>query len=212
MASLDALSPHQLNLQGSFAPMGQQALQAMQQVQMAQLQQLQQLGMHSAVEIVQGSMERFHDFAFGETARKIEAIRNKAGALFMANEIMPITEVGVMQNAPLDMVQYIMAVPEIAQMHNNGELNGYSGRWDNPQPNYFAEDNHAYRNMMNGMIQRVEEDDSVYHKATTFVEPIKHQHELTFRNRTDIHQTMLNVISMVENGVVDPTSENNDLI
>lgn len=208
MSVFSALAAHNRAIAAGFTPIHSQVVSHLQQQQAHNMQQLQSMGVQGAVDFMRQSMERFNDFAFGEAARKIEALRNKAGNLFQENRITAIHDIGDMQNAPDIMIDYIMAVPEVRDAYAQGLINGYEGRYQDIQPLYAARDHVLYRQMVNGMMESYTD----YHGATTYRESYSHDRELNFEERCRIRQTAQSIADMVIHGVCDPTDEWNNLM
>lgn len=209
MSAFDAYRKHSQTMQASFAAPNPLALQGIYQ---AQVDMLQQLGNTQFAQIASESIERLKDFSFGECARRMEALRNKATALFSDNRIRLITDVGELQQAPEAMIPYIMAIPEVYEMYLNGELEGYEDKFIDIQPGAIGVDNFHYRQMTHGIVQ------TIHHPkhgemtgATTYHELHQPENPLDVQARMNLEITRKAILHSLE-GERDPTSPWNNLI
>lgn len=208
MSAFDAMRRHSQTMQASFAAPNPMALQGIYQQQMAMVEQL---GSSPLAQMAQAAVSKLHDFAFGETARRLEALRNKASALFDEDRISLIDDIGTIQQAPASMIPYIMAIPEVYEMYMNEELEGYGDDFIDIQPGAIGVDSFNYRTMTSGIVQQVEGEKGPYSSSTTFFELHQSDNPLSVQARMNIDVTRKAVLAMLE-GERDPTSPWNNLL
>ena len=126
---------------------------------------------------------------------------NRVNNAFVRNDIHYISDIDRLQNAPLIMQRYVMAMPEIRQMYQEQRCDGYSDTYRDMHPGDIGETHYDYRRVMNGMV--VDEDGT--DKVSFYLDDIiEGDRELLHSEQSDILKTWEVVADLIKFGK-DPT-------
>lgn len=137
-----------------------------------------------------------------------EAVIRQTSAIFDPNAIRPCLTIADLQTAKPIMQRWIMACPEIRTMYHNGQLEGYNGSYEDPQPNLVGADQYEYRRATSGMIAQTNSDnDEQGWSATTYFEKLlEGDQPLTHLEKVDIGITWAACMAHIRTQQYDPTS------
>lgn len=141
-----------------------------------------------------------------------EGIFNQASHMMDPNMVRPLHTVSEMQAARPIMQRWIMANPEIRQMHIDNKVEGYHESYINTQPGLVGVQHYDYRRATNSMftfVPRADETstDPQLWQATTYVEALlEGDRELSHYEKKDIGITWDALMHAMSNQSFDPTS------
>jgi hypothetical protein len=145
-----------------------------------------------------------------QAMRIMRAAGRKINSLWEQDDIRRLTTIGELQHAQPVMQRWIMAEPEIRSLYQQQRLDGYSDTYIDMHPGAIGEDHYDYRRVMNGMIVDNKADDGW--SATTYIEELAEEQELTLEEQVEIIDTWHLAKRMIREGREDPTSKfNSDL-
>jgi len=158
---------------------------------------------------LQQFQERVKSSGFYDIYRKAEAIINKVSAVGQPDAIRYLQRTGEIQNAPQQMVRWVMAQPTLRQLYHDNSIEGYGDRYADMHPGAIGKDHYDYRRATDGMVVKHEDQYQVVNYYEKIVEDDK---PLLTPEKVSILRTWDMIDSSLENSPVDPTSEWNDLI
>ena len=121
--------------------------------------------------------------------------------IFVQNDIHYIGSMEEIQNAPLIMQRYIMAMPELRQLYHNQLCDGYSNTYVDNNPGDIGETHYDYRRVMNGIVVSDEYED----KVTFYLdELLEGDRELFLSEQSNIKHTWEIVAQLIKYDI-DPT-------
>lgn len=152
-----------------------------------------------------GVRETWERFNGSEALRRARAVKRKVqDALFMRNEIQPMSTLGQLQNANLLMQNWIMSEPTVRKAFHMQRCDGFSSTYIDPNPGCIGEDDYNYRQVMQGIVTDTEDGGW---KVTVFFDDVKEGGKpLDIEEQSDILVTWDAVKTFLERGKEDPTS------
>ena len=155
------------------------------------------------IETSQQIYERVNDSNVLRTARA--AIR-MAGGMFHPNEIVELTTLQELRFAQPIMQRYIMAEPNLRELYNKQQCDGYSDSYANIDPGCIKEDHYDYRRVMHGIIvDKVDEEGNDTWSATQYYQENRGDDiELPFDEQVAILQTW-DIVKLFVNAGADPS-------
>lgn len=211
MSVIDGLLPQNMRMSAGFVAAAPRVQQALRQHQNQMFEKAASLNIPGVTEFLSRSKAAFEDYNFGDTARKLDAMRNQLTSMFDEDRIVPVVELSDMQVIANSSLEYVMSVPIVQELYAAGEIHGYGDRYSDPQPMYTGMDNFYQRTAHSTMFQTEElEEGGTITKATTYSESMTPPTALNFHSRCALKQTMESVVRMIEEGVNDPTDEWNN--
>lgn len=145
--------------------------------------------------------------------RAIRAVGRSIRSLWQLDEIRPLTDIGLLQHAPLCMQRYIMAQPQARSLFHQQRLDGYSDTYVDLHPGAIGEEHYDYRRVMDGMVVVQETPDAEgnfdYTATTYFDELLPDDIELSLDEQMDVIESWQHLQSYLERGKEDPTSKFN---
>ena len=164
----------------------------------------------SSKEIVDRFRRDFSEATSGHVSRAAQAVRNRVLGYFQDDSIRYLSSVGQIQNAPNKMVRWVMAHPGIRDYYHQGSVMGYGDRYEDVARDVSGPRHYDYRRVTNGMIIK---NESGAYSATTYAERLHGSDiDLNVSQQSAILRTWMVLDEALEDGVIDPTSEWNDLI
>lgn len=148
----------------------------------------------------------FNEFNGSEAMRRARAAVRKVGSLFQRNEVVELTEIGRIQNAPQVMQRFIMAEPTVRRAFHAQRIDGYSDSYVDIHKQDIGITHPDYRKVISGVMM----DDDEYDTKTTLCfdddgddldDP-----PLAIDQKADILSTWDATRHLLELGDEDPTS------
>lgn len=153
---------------------------------------------------------RFGELTNGKMARAATALRNRVAGYFQEDAVRYLSTVGQIQNAPQQMVRWVMAHPGMRTLYQQDSIVGYGERYIDVDPGGVGKGHYDYRRATNGML--LKNDDGVY-QATSYADKIlPDEVGLSVVEQASIIRTWAVLDEALEEGVSDPSSEWNDMI
>ena len=152
---------------------------------------------------------------FMESARDVYAKINSSEAVMLArsairaaqgifhpNQIVPLMTINDLQMAKPVMQRWVMACPDIRELHLKQQCAGYGDTYVDIDPGKIRDEHYDYRRVMDGAI--IEDGDDWY--CRTYAEDLfPGDRELDVGERQDILKTWDLVSMFVHKGEEDPT-------
>ena len=155
---------------------------------------------------LQRGRELFEKYNGSEAIRMAKAAIRHVQHAFQTDSIRQLKNIGELQQAPMTMMRWIMACPEVRQLYHLQRLDGYSHIYQDTQPNVVGERHYDYRQVMNGVMQPSDEEDAEYMFVNYFEAGESDDAELELKEQVDIISTWDLIKSMLAPGKEDPTS------
>ncbi|QXO10219.1 hypothetical protein pEaSNUABM37_00260 [Erwinia phage pEa_SNUABM_37] len=134
-----------------------------------------------------------------------EALIRQTTHMFDPNAIRPLMSLAELQTAKPTMQRWIMAMPEVREMFQNNQIDGYSASYEDAQPGTIGVSHYDWRRATNSMVAFVPETDDW--SSTTFVEELAEgDRELSFGEKADITITWGQCLHQMHTQQYDPTS------
>jgi hypothetical protein len=102
-------------------------------------------------------MDRYKDFTNSNAIRYAEALKFKIGTLWEEDLIRPLGSIGKIQQAPSVMQKYIMAMPRLRELHQNGGLSAYQDSYVDNYPGTIGNSHYDYRRVTDTIIMKTKE-------------------------------------------------------
>ncbi len=149
--------------------------------------------------------KRFDSSAAIRTARA--AVR-RVSNMWQMEGIAPLTTIGQLQNASIEMQRWVMAEPNVRKRYINQECDGYSATYAPIDRTDIAERHYDYRRVVNGVY--IDQPDGDY-AATTWDEELNADDgDLDLSEQIDILETWAHVRAHILRRRDDPTSRENN--
>jgi len=148
---------------------------------------------------------QYQAFVDSTIGNRAAAIKNMVNAMWQDDSIRPLTDWGEVQNAPLQMVPYLMANPTVRELYHADRIEGYGDRYLDKYPDSIGRDHYTYRRVTNGMVQ------SDGHWNEYYEQLHKDDVILNLIEKTAILSSWETMDDMVDDGL-DPTNPWNDPI
>lgn len=113
--------------------------------------------------------------------------------------------IGELQQAPVVMIPFIMACPEVRELYHKQGCDGYGELYTDNQPGVVGEEHVDYQRVMDGIF--VEQADGT-HVSTTYLD-LEESLQLPFNNQVDVGITWDAVKRHLAAKKEDPTSRYN---
>lgn len=134
-----------------------------------------------------------------------EALMRQTTHMFDPNAVRPLTTLAELQTAKPVMQRWIMAMPEVREMYQNNQIDGYSATYEDAQPGTIGVSHYDYRRATNSMVDLNQETGDW--QSTTFVEEMaEHDRELSFHEKVDVKVTWGECLRQMQTQAYDPTS------
>ena len=146
----------------------------------------------------------FEQFNGAEAVRLARAALSKVSNILKPDIIWQMKTIEDVQSANFMMQRFVMAMPEIRQLHIEQRIDGYSESYFNPWPNDVGVMHQDYRMVMTGMEQESEDGESTF--VTYFDELSEGDRALTFDEKIEIRSVWDMLRPQLEAGSPDPTS------
>lgn len=160
--------------------------------------------------------DSYNRFSSDDALRHARAAMRKVSSYFQADNIRELTTLGQVQNAPVMMQRFLMAVPEIRQMYMDQRIDGYSSSYVDMQPGMIGEDHYDYRRVMQGRVIDLpvsEENPEGGWKVTTFFDELHEgDRELRLQEQNDVLSSAELMRCMMATALDDPTSQTGGLL
>ena len=155
-----------------------------------------------------GAREVFDRVNGSEAMRLARAAKRAIGHVFQKNEIRVLRDIGALQQAPVAMQRWVLAEQTVRQMYHEQRCDGYSDSYVDVEPGRIGEDHYDWRQVMNGVVQDVvEEDGTDNYKVQVWVDDlIEGDRKLGFDEQAEILSTWDVVKYHLLRGKEDPTS------
>ena len=170
------------------------------------LQQLASNGSEYLTNLYNTAFAKWNEFQNGASARIAEAARRAmacmTGDVFT---IYPALTLEMMQQCSPIMQRWVMANPDIRELHHRNACSAYDGNYTDHHPNQIGFSHYDYRRVMDGIVVQTE----THAYSTTISETlVEGDRDLTLREQVDILDTWEAMRSYIESGY-DPSSPTN---
>lgn len=118
-----------------------------------------------------------------DAMRIARAIGRKAKSIWQCDEILPLTNIGQLQQAAPKMQRWIMAEPSIRKLYHSGQCDGYTGSYVDMSPKDIGENHYDYRRVMDGMFVENEDGDL---ESISYLDEVDDGDDLMIEEQTDI--------------------------
>lgn len=167
------------------------------------------LGQNSS-QFYQAIQPRIASYDYERMQQLAYAAYRTVDLFWVDNRIQELQYIGDFQQAPDNMVRWIMAEPTTRALYQNNGLEGYGETYIDRHPNGIKEDHYDYMVVMDGMM--VEDGDGM--SATEYFLEAQPEYDpdydiLSFNQRVDIVNSWSHIARLIEQGGDDPTSRFN---
>ena len=111
--------------------------------------------------------DSYQRFINSDHIRVARAALRRAQSTFMSDTVRPLNALWEIQNAPICMLDGIMAEPTLRKLYHGNRCDGFSDRYKDDEPGKVGEEHTTYRRITNGMIEAGNEDSDFNWQATT---------------------------------------------
>lgn len=177
-----------------------------------QFENMSQTLTEAGVRFYQQTQEVIEQATNDYASRMVRAAGRAISNFWLQDRIQTLTEIGQLQHAPPVMQRWIMAEPELRRMYQDQRVEGYSDSYIDLQPGVVGPAHVDYRAVTNGVIfldQEPDEEGHIGHTATTYLNGLLPDHDLSLAEQMDIQATWKAVRSRIATGGEDPTSRFN---
>ena len=148
----------------------------------------------------------YQQFNSDEALRAADQAMRRVKSYFQDELILPLHDLGSIQNASLIMQRWVMAEPSLRQMYHQQQCDGYSDTYVDLYPGQVGEQHYDWRRVHEGLVVADPEDPEDYKVEFFFDDMVAGDRELTLQEQMDITSTWDFVKSYVKAGKDDPSS------
>lgn len=169
------------------------------------VEQVKNVAPQFAAKIQQG----YNDIINSDTVKQIVNLKNRMFAQWQYNEITSLHTVEEIQQAPDEMVRWIMANPKIRELYIDDRLSGYDNSYIDKYLG-VGKDHYDYRRVTENIIMLDEDGSASY---THYYEHIDDKKDiLSVINKSKILSTWDAINTLIEESNCDLTSRTNGLM
>lgn len=148
----------------------------------------------------------FRGFNYDEFMRTSRAAVRAIGNMWQHEGIMPISDIGGLQHASLEMQRWLMAEPTVRAVYHDQRCDGYHETYIDMQPNAIGINHYDYRRATNHLF--MQRGDQMV--ASSYMETIRDgDRELHVTEQADIQIAWHYMRAAILNNQDDPTSRTN---
>ena len=152
--------------------------------------------------------ELYQRFEQSAAVRLARAAVRRVSNMWQMEGIAPLSTIGQLQNASIEMQRWIMAEPNVRKSFIRQECDGYSESYVTTEPLAVGEQHYDYRRVVNSIY--IDQPDGDY-AATTYNEDLNDgELELDMCEQIDIMETWSHVAAHIRRRLDDPTSRENN--
>ena len=164
-----------------------------------------------AAERYENIREKFGNYSFSETRRRVRAVTRKVKRIFEADDVHELYEIGDFQHARSRMRRYVMSNPVVRQRYYSNRLEGYSDLYEDRYKGRIGEEDPLYRRVMSGVWQ-VDEDNNTYFEQYWEDEEMATEEPITQEEQLDVLSSWDRVLYLLNKMEEDPTSPYNQML
>jgi len=159
-------------------------------------------------EFMARGMEVFNKYAGAEALRFAKAAIRAVQHAFDPNSVHFLGDIGAIQQAPLSMQRWIMAMPEVRTLYHQQRCDGYSDTYVDYHPGQIGSDHYDWRRVMSGVVMETPNNPDYEWECTTYMEGEEAEDDvnLSLSEKVDILSTWDIVRNLLNSGKEDPTS------
>jgi hypothetical protein len=155
-------------------------------------------------EFMAQARDRYDAFNGSEAMRLARGAARQLTSHWNRNVVRPLTDVPMLQQAPMVMQRYLMAEPTTRSLYHKQQCDGYSETYYDMEPDQIGEDHYDYRRAMNGMVTETEDGGWCY---TEYLDELHDgDRELMFEEQFDIQRSWRHLLDAMLDKKDDPTS------
>lgn len=148
----------------------------------------------------------YQQFNSADALRAAEAAMRRVKSYFQDELILPLQDIGALQNASLIMQRWVMAEPTLRQMYHKQQCDGYSDTYIDCHPGQVGEQHYDWRRVNEGLVVEDPKDSDDYKVTFYFDDLIDGDRELTLQEQMAVTSTWDMVKHYVGQGKDDPSS------
>jgi hypothetical protein len=157
-------------------------------------------------EFMSRGLEIFNEYAGSEAMRKAKAAIRSVQHMFDPNVIMPLHDIGAIQQAPISMQRWIMAEPTVRSLFHQNRCDGYSDTYVDMHPGRIGKDHEDWRAVMNGRVVETPESEEYEWESTNYFDVREDDVQLQLVDQNMIIDVWDKLRVLVTSGKEDPTS------
>ena len=160
----------------------------------------------STVEYV---MSKYNEFTNSNTIRYVEALKYKIDTFWDENAIRHLNSIGLIQQAPEVMQKYIMAMPRLRTLHQNGGLSAYGDSYVDKYEGKLEKNHYDYRRVTDTVVIKTLNGN---YESTQYLEPNAQPEDmLSMLQRASVFATWATIDQHLDSdNNSDPTSTWNE--
>lgn len=145
--------------------------------------------------------------ASSEAMRLAKAAQRFLTNVWQTDTIRTLNTIGELQHPPNTMLRWLAAEPQVSKRIQEQTLDGWSGRYVQPEGVRHGEHNYDYRRVMDGIVQ-VSDDDEAEHDWTSvnYFEDVEPEDNLELHQQEAILRSWDALRHQLQYGSDDPTS------
>lgn len=157
-------------------------------------------------EFMSRGLEIFNQYAGSEAMRLAKAAIRSVQHAFDPNVIMPLHDIGAIQQAPLSMQRWIMAEPTVRALFHQNRCDGYSDSYVDMHPGQIGQDHLDWRVVNNGYIHETPNDEEYDWTCVNYFDVREDDVQLDLGEKNTIFDVWDKLRVLVKAGGEDPTS------
>lgn len=173
----------------------------------SQLEQPSPMLTDMARQFFANSQELYERFHGAEAQRLAEAAVRKVKGIFQPNTVRSLWDLADLQQAPLVMQRWIMAMPEVREMYHQQRVDGFADTYVDVEPGQVAHNHYDWRRVNDGLVVEVADHSDYDWVHRQFYEELHEgDRDLTLEEKVDILNTWDAIQMYLRAGKDDPTS------
>lgn len=170
------------------------------------LQQTSEYLTDTGREFMSRGLEIFDRYGGSEALRHAKAAIRAVQHAFDSDAISFLSDIGAIQQAPISMQRWIMAMPEVRKLFHEQRCDGYSESYVDYHPGDIGKKHYDWRVATQGVIFETPDDPDYAFSVTNWFEEEPDDVQLSLREKMDIQNTWDVVRDLFAKGKEDPTS------
>lgn len=159
----------------------------------------------AASEYLRSAYDNLTSFNLDRLRDRVEAVRDKFTKRWDEDRVSRLGSLLDFQNAKPMNRRYIMAIPRLRKLYQEGRADGYDSAYEDEEPGAIGRNHTPYREMMNGSyVEEVADEDNFVQYLG--VEDEDGNQVLSGARRQDLRANMVTMAEILDRGKQDPSS------
>lgn len=159
-----------------------------------------------ASDYLRSAYDNLRSFNLDRLRDRVEAVRDKFTKRWDEDRVTRLSDVVDFQNAKPTNRRYIMAIPRLRKLWQEGRADGYGGAYDDEEPGAIGRNHTPYREMMNGVYVEGKDGEDTF---VTYlgVDDADGEQVLSGQRRQDCRVNIETMAEILDRGKRDPSSK-----